>query len=33
MTTEKYPHTLPDADESALGALAKVRRRGPTINT
>jgi hypothetical protein len=28
VTTEKYLHTLPDADESALEALAKVRRRG-----
>ncbi len=28
-TTEKYLHTLPDADETALGALAKVR--GQTV--
>jgi integrase len=27
-TTEKYLHTLPDADETALDALAKVRRAG-----
>jgi integrase len=27
MTTEKYLHTLPDADETALDALSKVRRR------
>jgi integrase len=26
-TTEKYLHTLPDADETALDALARVRRR------
>jgi site-specific recombinase XerD len=26
-TTEKYLHTLPDADETALDALAKVRGR------
>jgi integrase len=29
VTTEKYLHTLPDADESTLNALAKVRRSGP----
>ena len=28
VTTEKYLHTLPDADETALEALSKVRRRG-----
>lgn len=27
-TTEKYLHTLPDADETALDALARIRRRG-----
>jgi integrase len=27
VTTEKYLHTLPDADESAIEALAKVRQR------
>jgi integrase len=27
-TTEKYLHTLPDADETALDALAKIRRAG-----
>jgi integrase len=27
ITTEKYLHTLPDADETALDALSKVRRR------
>ncbi len=27
VTTEKYLHTLPDADETALDALTKVRRR------
>ncbi|HEY9375586.1 MAG TPA: tyrosine-type recombinase/integrase, partial [Jiangellaceae bacterium] len=27
VTTEKYLHTLPDADETALHALTKVRRR------
>jgi len=27
VTTEKYLHTLPDADESALDALSRVRRR------
>jgi integrase len=27
VTTERYLHTLPDADESALDALANVRRR------
>lgn len=26
-TTEKYLHTLPDADETALDALAKIRKR------
>ena len=26
-TTERYLHTLPDADETALDALAKIRRR------
>jgi site-specific recombinase XerD len=26
-TTEKYLHTLPDADETALEALAKMRGR------
>lgn len=27
-TTEKYLHTLPDADETALAALANIRNRG-----
>jgi len=27
VTTQKYLHTLPDADETALDALAKVRNR------
>jgi Phage integrase family len=27
-TTERYLHTLPDADETALEALAKIRYRG-----
>lgn len=27
-TTERYLHTLPDADESALNALTKIRNRG-----
>ncbi len=27
VTTEKYLHTMPDADETALDALTKVRRR------
>jgi site-specific recombinase XerD len=27
MTTQKYLHTLPDADETALDALAKIRSR------
>jgi site-specific recombinase XerD len=26
-TTEKYLHTLPDADETALDALARIRQR------
>jgi site-specific recombinase XerD len=26
-TTERYLHTLPDADETALDALAKIRNR------
>jgi site-specific recombinase XerD len=26
-TTEKYLHTLPDADETALDALSKMRNR------
>jgi site-specific recombinase XerD len=26
-TTEKYLHTLPEADETALAALARVRTR------
>jgi site-specific recombinase XerD len=26
-TTERYLHTLPDADETALDALGKVRNR------
>ncbi|MEV4840967.1 tyrosine-type recombinase/integrase [Nonomuraea sp. NPDC049486] len=29
-TTEKYLHTLPDADETALDALTKIRTRGRT---
>jgi len=29
-TTEKYLHTLPDADETALDALAKIRQRRPS---
>jgi len=28
MTTQKYLHTLPDADDSALDAFTKIRRRG-----
>ena len=28
-TTEKYLHTLPDADETALEALSKMRNRAP----
>jgi site-specific recombinase XerD len=28
-TTEQYLHTLPDADESAPDALARIRRRSP----
>jgi site-specific recombinase XerD len=27
-TTEKYLHTLPDADESAVNAFASIRYRG-----
>jgi site-specific recombinase XerD len=27
-TTERYLHTLPDADETALDALTAVRNRG-----
>jgi site-specific recombinase XerD len=27
-TTERYPGTLPEVDETALGALDKVRNRG-----
>ena len=30
-TTEKYLHTLPDADETALEALAKMRNRAPAV--
>ena len=26
-TTEKYLHTLPDADDTALDAFAKIRNR------
>jgi site-specific recombinase XerD len=26
-TTEKYLHTLPNADETAIAALARMRRR------
>jgi site-specific recombinase XerD len=26
-TTERYLHTLPDADETAIDALAKIRSR------
>jgi hypothetical protein len=29
-TTEKYLHTLPDADESAVEAFSRVRNRGAT---
>jgi site-specific recombinase XerD len=29
-TTERYLHTLPDADETALDALAKIRSRANT---
>jgi integrase len=29
-TTEKYLHTLPDADDTALDAFAKIRSRGKT---
>jgi site-specific recombinase XerD len=28
MTTQKYLHTLPDADETALDAFTKIRDRG-----
>lgn len=28
VTTQKYLHSLPDADDAALNALAKVRQRG-----
>ena len=28
MTTQKYLHTLPDAEETALDAFAKIRNRG-----
>ncbi|ETK32772.1 tyrosine-type recombinase/integrase [Microbispora sp. ATCC PTA-5024] len=27
-TTEKYLHTLPDADETALDAFTRIRARG-----
>jgi hypothetical protein len=27
MTTQKYLHTLPDADDTALDTLAKIRSR------
>jgi site-specific recombinase XerD len=27
-TTERYLHTLPDADETALNALSAIRNRG-----
>ena len=30
-TTERYLHTLPDADETALEALAKIKNR-PVLN-
>ena len=30
-TTEKYLHTLPDADETALEALSKMRNRVPQM--
>ena len=30
-TTEKYLHTLPDADETALDALSKMRNRASTV--
>ena len=30
-TTEKYLHTLPDADETALDALSKMRNGTPTV--
>jgi integrase len=28
MTTQRYLHTLPDADESAVEAFSRIRRRG-----
>ena len=28
MTTQKYLHTLPDADKKALAAFESIRRRG-----
>ena len=30
-TTEKYVHTLPDADETALDALSKMRNRASAV--
>jgi site-specific recombinase XerD len=30
-TTEKYLHTLPDADETALDALSKMRNRASAV--
>ena len=30
-TTEKYLHTLPDADETALDALSKMRNRASVV--
>jgi site-specific recombinase XerD len=30
-TTEKYLHTLPDADETALEALSKMRNRASAV--
>jgi site-specific recombinase XerD len=30
-TTERYLHTLPDADETALDALSAIRNRGSRL--
>ena len=32
-TTQKYLHTLPDADTKNLDALNRIRRRTPTNGT
>jgi hypothetical protein len=31
-TTERYLHTLPDADDTAVDAFARIRRRAPADN-